>query len=51
VKETALLIKCSKETAARFRVLHARLGLRDHEETLKYLLNLAERYLIEARVY
>jgi len=43
VKETVLVIKCSRETARRFRVLHAKLGLRDYEETLKYLMSLAER--------
>jgi hypothetical protein len=48
-KETVLAIRCSWETRKRFKVVHARLGFRDHEATLSYLLDLAERYALYSR--
>ncbi|MCC6050482.1 MAG: hypothetical protein LM580_07230 [Thermofilum sp.] len=48
-KETVLAIRCSWETRKRFNVVHARLGFRDREATLSYLLDLAERYALYSR--
>ena len=49
MKETVLAVRCSGETKKRFKIVHAKLGFRDYEATLNYLMDLADRYALYSR--
>jgi hypothetical protein len=44
VRDRVIYIRCSEETRKRLKLLRDRLGLASYEDTLRYLLDMAERY-------
>ena len=50
-KERKIIIRCGEETWRRFRLLTAKMGFRNSEQMLEWLLTKAEKEWLPEKVY